>query len=171
MTASRDFSFVNNFLSANIDKILLALIVISLLTLIVFISVNKKLSSITKKYNELMSGMEGKNLEDMLINCLEEAKGAKKDLSELKSKIDDVDKQSKLAIKKVYLKRYNAFPDVGSDLSFSVVFLNEYNTGVLLTGIYARDENRVYLKPIINGDCSYALSPEEKEIIAKAKNG
>jgi hypothetical protein len=69
------------------------------------------------------------------------------------------------------MKRYNAFPDIGSDLSFSVIFLNDHNTGVLITSIYARDENRIYLKPIVNGSCDYSLSPEEKEIVSRAISG
>jgi hypothetical protein len=56
---------------------------------------------------------------------------------------------------------------MGSDLSFSVLLVNAKNTGVLLTSIYGRDENRVYLKPIVNGNSDYVLSPEEREILNK----
>ena len=43
--------------------------------------------------------------------------------------------------------------------------LNDENTGVVMTSIYGRDENRIYLKPIAKGKCDYVLSPEEQNCI------
>lgn len=58
--------------------------------------------------------------------------------------------------------------DMGSDLSFSVALLNDKNTGILITSIYGRDENRIYLKPVVEGVSKYTLSPEELEVLKKA---
>jgi hypothetical protein len=171
MAVSHYFTIISNFLSANLDRVLLALTAVSLFTLVVFIFVNIKLSAVIRRYNQLMSGMEGKNLEELLMSHIANVREVKADIDLLKDKVKELEQEGKLAIKKIYMKRYNAFPDIGSDLSFSVIFLNDHNTGVLITSIYARDENRIYLKPIVNGSCDYSLSPEEKEIVSRAISG
>ncbi|WP_422446279.1 DUF4446 family protein [Thermoanaerobacterium sp. DL9XJH110] len=171
MTANYYIAALSNFLTTHLDKVLLGLTALSLFTLIVFISVNIKLASISRRYNELMTGMDGKNLEALLINHLSMVRDMRAEVDELKEQVRLLEQESRLAVKKIYYKRFNAFPDVGSDLSFSVALLNEDNTGVLITSIYGRDENRVYLKPVVGGNSSYALTPEEREILNSAKAG
>ena len=167
--ASRDYmNIIGNFITANMEGLLLGVIILSIITLIVFISVNLKLSKIAKKYKELTKGVDGSNLEDLLLHQTKSLENVQEEIVELKHSVTQLEQDSCQMISKVYSKRYNAFPEMGSDLSFSVVFLNDKNTGVVLTSIYGREENRVYLKPIVEGKSSYPLSPEEKEIIVKA---
>ena len=64
--------------------------------------------------------------------------------------------------------RYNAFDTMGADLSFSVAILDSHNSGLVLTGLYGRDDLRVYAKPIKNGESTHLLTDEEKEAIRKA---
>lgn len=158
---------INNFAAANIEKLLLATLILSVIILIAFLSLNVKLARVTKKYNELTEGTDGRNLEELILHQGKRINQFQEELSGLKDLLNQLEKFSQETISKVYFKRYNAFPDVGSDLSFSVVLLNSKNTGVLLTSIYGRDENRVYLKPIVEGKSSYTLSPEEKEILSR----
>lgn len=158
---------INNFIAANIENLLLGVIVLSVIILIAFISINMRLAKITKKYKELTEGAEGKNLEELILNQTKNLDQLQIELTELKSLFAQLKEFSHETICKVYFKRYNAFPEMGSDLSFSVALLNNKNTGILITSIYGRDENRVYLKPIVKGTSSYTLSPEEQEIINK----
>ncbi|MNC64127.1 hypothetical protein D3C75_1143020 [compost metagenome] len=67
----------------------------------------------------------------------------------------------------VSIKRYNAFSQQGSDLSFSMAILDDEQDGVVLTGIHSREESYLYAKPVDKGQSSYTLSPEEKEVIAQ----
>lgn len=167
--ALRDYmNIIGNFITANMEGLLLGVIILSIITLIVFISVNLKLSKIAKKYKELTKGVDGSNLEDLLLYQTKSLENVQGEIVELRHSVTQLEQDSCQMISKVYSKRYNAFPEMGSDLSFSVVFLNDKNTGVVLTSIYGREENRVYLKPIVEGKSSYPLSPEEKEIIVKA---
>ena len=70
----------------------------------------------------------------------------------------------------VILMKYNAFKDVGSDLSFALAILNNQNDGIVLNGIYSRETSNIYAKPVIKGESTYTLSEEEKEAIKKAIN-
>jgi hypothetical protein len=64
------------------------------------------------------------------------------------------------------VQRYNAFSqEGGSDLSFSIVILDEEQDGVVLTGIHGREQTFIYAKPVEKGQSSYSLSPEEKVLI------
>lgn len=63
------------------------------------------------------------------------------------------------------VKRYNAFSDTGSDLSFSVALVDDTQTGVVLSSIYGREESRTYGKPVIEGQSSYPLTEEETAVL------
>lgn len=71
---------------------------------------------------------------------------------------------------KVSIVRYRAFEDVGSDLSYSIALLDNNNNGVILTGIYGRNESTTYAKPIDKGLSRYELSDEEKYVLKDAMN-
>lgn len=70
----------------------------------------------------------------------------------------------------VAVVRYNAFGDIGSDLSFSLALLDDALNGVVITSIYGREESRIYAKPIESGMSVYNLSEEEQTVIKKASN-
>lgn len=93
-----------------------------------------------------------------------------KKIEKLSQHIHDLKKQQKLNVQKVGIIRFNPFSDVGSDQSFSLALLDEDDNGVVITSLYTREENRVYGKPIKNGQSEYSLSDEEKKAIEKAKS-
>lgn len=64
--------------------------------------------------------------------------------------------------------RYNAFENTGSDLSFSLAILDSRHSGLVLTGLYGRDDMRVYAKPVEGGISQYVLTGEEKKAISLA---
>jgi Protein of unknown function (DUF4446) len=68
----------------------------------------------------------------------------------------------------VGLTRYDAFPDVGGQLSYSAAFLDEAGDGVVLTAINGRSETRSYAKPVRAGRSDHNLSEEEQAAIATA---
>ncbi|MGI6423805.1 MAG: DUF4446 family protein [Tepidanaerobacteraceae bacterium] len=168
MTSNYYMTIISNYVRTHIDIFLIAVMIVSVLTLIAFIIINIKLSKIARKYKELTKGVDGGNLEELILQQMESLKDTQSHISDLSQEVIKLENESHIAIKKVHSKRYNAFPEVGSDLSFSLVMLNYENTGVVMTSIYGRDENRIYLKPIAKGKCDYVLSPEEQEIVSTA---
>lgn len=71
-------------------------------------------------------------------------------------------------VRRVALVRYDAFPDVGGRMSFSVALLADDRNGVVLTAINGRNETRMYAKRIVEGAAEQDISPEEREAIAEA---
>ena len=68
----------------------------------------------------------------------------------------------------VGLTRYDAFPDVGGQLSYSAAFLDEAGDGVVLSAINGRSETRSYAKPVRGGSSDHHLSDEERAAITLA---
>ena len=112
------------------------------------------------------SKKEPKNLKEVLgvLKNLEER------LKKTDKKLQILEKNSKFFLQKVGIIRFNPFPEVGSNQSFSIALFDNNNDGVVITSLYSREENRVYGKPIKNGISEYSLSKEEIKAIEKAKN-
>lgn len=72
------------------------------------------------------------------------------------------------AVQRVGVVRYDAFPDAGGRLSYSVALLDGAGNGVVLTTITGRSETRSYAKAVRAGTGTDPTSPEEQEAIAQA---
>ena len=156
----------NQFLSGIlITNLILIILVFSLLIYIIYLN---------KKYVKYMNKLgNGNNLDEMLKTYLEDVKNIKKDNSEIKAYYTKLDNDINSSIQKIGLVRYNAFKDVGSDLSFAVALLDGENNGIVFNGIYGSESSNIYAKPIKNGESSYQLSDEERyaiEIAEQNKN-
>jgi len=94
------------------------------------------------------------------------------EINKLSERIELLEKESKLSIKKIGLVRYNSFSGVGGNQSFSLALLNNNNDGMTITSIYSNEEgSRVYGKTIKNGKSNYTLSVEEVQAIKEAQDG
>jgi hypothetical protein len=82
--------------------------------------------------------------------------------------LEILEKESKLFFQKMGVVRYNPFSEVGSNQSFSIALLDKNNDGVIITSLFGREGNRVYAKPVKNGNSEYALSDEEKKAVEEA---
>jgi hypothetical protein len=65
--------------------------------------------------------------------------------------------------------RYDAFPDVGGQLSWSVALLDDGGDGVVLTAISGRSEARTYAKSLSAWKSEQPLSPEEQAAVDAAR--
>ncbi len=148
-----------------ITNAVLIIIVIALIIYVVYLS---------KKYLKFMEKLgNGNNLDEMLKAYINDVNDIKKDNSEIKAYYTKLDNDISSSIQKIGLVRFNAFKDVGSDLSFAVALLDREDNGVVFNGIYGSESSNIYAKPIKNGESSYQLSDEEKyaiEIAEQNKN-
>jgi hypothetical protein len=103
-----------------------------------------------------------------LAQVMNYIKKLEKNISDLSIDFLKEKEKNRLCVKKIEIKRYNPFSDVGGDQSFSIVLLNDCNDGIIITSLFGSDGNRVYAKPIKKGKSGYELSFEEKEILKKA---
>ena len=71
----------------------------------------------------------------------------------------------------VSVVRYDAFEDMGGQLSFSAALLDDYGDGIVVTSINGRTETRTYAKPVRAMKSQHNLSDEEREAIESAVSG
>lgn len=151
-------------------------IIISLiagLVLLLFFSIISaiRISMIKTKYNQIVRGIEGVNVEELLIRTGEEIhdmnitiNNFEKDLKEIKIKLA-------FAIQKVGFVRYDAFAEMGNELSFSIALLDNFKNGFVLTSIYGREHTTSYAKSLKFGKSIYPLSVEEIQAVDRAIMG
>ncbi|MGL4731349.1 MAG: DUF4446 family protein [Clostridium sp.] len=163
---SQILNIINQY-STYITIALLGIILIFFIVLIVTLS---SLNRLEKKYRKLMRGSNNKNLEELLTNYLDTIDEIKANNDEIKEICESTKNLTEQCIQKVSIVRYKAFEDVGSDLSYSIAFLDANNDGVLLTSIYGRNESTTYAKPIDKGISRYDLSEEEERVLHEAIN-
>jgi len=161
---------ISSLIMSNVQYVLLGMTVMILLALIIFISINIKLAKMNKQYRTMMKGMEGVNVEQMLLGHIGEVKQALGKVDSLANQCQRLEVNSKKCIQKFGIIRFNAFEDMGSDLSFAIALLDYQNNGIVLSNIYSRNESHTYAKPVIGGDSSYFLTDEEKEALQQAIN-
>ena len=89
-------------------------------------------------------------------------------LDELKKNFSAFTEKSKKDLQKTGMVRFNPFGEIGGNQSFSIAVLDANNDGFVLTSHFGKELNRVYAKPIKNGESPHVLSEEEKEAIKKA---
>lgn len=127
-----------------------------------------KLRKIRKKYEVMMAGTGVENLETLLIDLKVQLDQVEDEHGKQQRQLELLEKAIPKQKAKIGIKRYNAFAERGSDLSFSLAIINEAKDGVVVTGIYNRDGSYVYAKPLNKGASEYTLSPEEQEAIILA---
>lgn len=156
------------------DSFLMISFIINIVLIVITIINIFMLTKTNKKYIKFMKQLgNGNNLDEMLKDYLRDVKEIKRDNSEIKAYYTKLDSDIASCIQKVGLVRYNAFRDVGSDLSFAIALLDGNDTGVVLNGLYGSDSSNIYAKPVKNGVSTYQLSEEEKyalEIAEQNKN-
>lgn len=133
-----------------------------------------KIFKMNKEYIVFMKKLgNGTDLDSMLKKYIQDVNEVKKDNSEIKAYYTKLDSDLDSCIQKIGLVRYNAFKDVGSDLSFAIALLDRNDNGVVFNGLYGSESSNIYAKPIKNGTSTYQLSHEEKyaiEIAEQNKN-
>lgn len=159
-----------NIINENVSFIIIGLLVIILLLFIIVISLMSSTKKLEKKYRKLMRGVNNKNLEELIISKLDEVDKAAIKADEAIKQCEVIKEEIKGCVNKVAIMRYKAFADVGSDLSFSIAILDSYNDGVLITGIYSRQDSITYAKPVDKGISRYELSEEESYVLNEAIN-
>lgn len=150
--------------------IIIAMAAIVLLLFIIIICLFRIIGRVEDKYRRLMKGTNSKNLEEMLLERIDSIDEVKEISEKAIKECERLEFKMQECIQKVAIMRYKAFEDVGSDLSFSIAMLDDKNDGVILTGIYGRQESTTYAKPVDKGISRYDLSEEELYVLNEACN-
>ena len=108
------------------------------------------------------------NLEDIIQQIVD--KIYQLDASNLQTEkmLDGINQQLNTATQNVGIDRYNGNGDDGGNLSFSTALLDAHQSGILITSLHGRQQNRIYAKVVTKGASESTLSDEEKEALVQA---
>ena len=162
MESLLDFVKTDDFLIVMFILVII-FIVLTIVNIIMIINANRKYLRFMKKLGN------GSNLDEMLKEYLRDVKEIKQDNTEIKAYYTKLDHDIDCCIQKIGLVRYNAFKDVGSDLSFAIALLDRNDNGVIFNGLYGSESSNIFAKPIKGGISKYQLSEEEKNALEIAE--
>lgn len=148
--------------------IVLACSVLVFISMVLGIIALVKIGKLKTKYKTLLDEIEGENNTKTFNNYLEKAKRTEGDIKNLYFNQEKLKKQLNKSICKIGVVKYSAFQNTGNELSFSSAFLDEENSGLVITGIYSSEGCYVYCKEVINNEAKNKLSNEEKQALEKA---
>lgn len=161
-------NLINDWLLNNMQLVTLVLLGAFLLGLIIFMTVIIRLGRLSRRYKTLMRGVEGKNLEEIVLKNTKTLEQVLFTLNLAENRLNVIEQSSRKSVQKVAIVRFNAFRDMGGDLSYALALLDSSGSGLVISSIYGRDDARTYAKPVKEGKSSYQLSSEEEEAIKKA---
>lgn len=127
-----------------------------------------KYSNLNKKYKKFMGGNDAKALEGHITNliALNEENAAK--IEENREEISKLFAKQRLNFQKIGMNKYDAFHEMGGNLSFALTLLDENNDGFILNSVHNIQSSYCYAKEVKNGVCSINLSAEEQVALDKA---
>lgn len=111
-----------------------------------------------------------KDLEELLSSQVEQTDQQQKQIDDLLERVESLEEISEITFQKAGLVRFNPFKQTGGDQSFSIALLNAENDGFVITSLFGREENRVYAKPIEQGESKYSLTEEEQQALDQAQH-
>ncbi len=127
-----------------------------------------QISRLKKKVKSFTTGKSGANLEKTIISLVEDNKFLKNDVKSNRREINHIYKRLETTYQKMGLIKYDAFQQMGGQLSFSLALLDENNTGFIINSVHSTEGCYSYTKEIRNGTSAIDLSAEEAEALAMA---
>lgn len=144
-------------------------IFVIILILIILLAVQiRKTSILKKRLDKFVLGKDGKSLEKDIIGLYEDNKFLKISVDKNKKDIRTLYKNMERTFQKIGIVKYDAFKQMGGQLSFSLALLDENNDGFILNSVHSAEGCYSYTKEIKGGTCQISLGEEEQEALSIA---
>lgn len=147
--------------------VILVLLIVNIGLLIIFIVKNLKL---TNRMNAFMLGKDASSLEEEITDLFAINKNIVEKVRENRKDIRKIYRKFTKAIQKVGIVKYDAYQQMGGDLSFSMALLDEENNGFIMNSVHSTEGCYTYTKEVRDGKCDLELGNEERIALEKAVN-
>lgn len=139
------------------------------LLLILFFILLIRQNGMIRKYRNFMKGdKDVKTMEELIESRLGEMEELKIKNEALVKKILEIEDILLGTYQKMSIIKYDAFHEMGGNLSFVLVMLDRNNNGFLLNSVHSRDACYTYMKEVVKGSSRVELSEEEKRALQEA---
>ncbi len=156
------------------DQIAVALAIVAgvaLIALFAAIVLGLRLKKVRKHYALIRGEGEPRDVITTVNEALKQVGAIDRRIDEIVVALEEQATLGRFALQRFGLVRYDAFQEMGGQLSFSAAFLDDHGDGLVVTSINGRTETRTYAKAIKALDSAHNLSDEEREAIATASSG
>lgn len=156
--------------SLGIDPFYVFIVVflLQIILIILYVLLNDKYKRMQKSYNVFMRGKNGKSLEKSIFNKFDELDEIAELVRSNEEKILDMRKKMETHYQKVGIVKYDAFHEMGGELSFALTMLDENDNGWIFNAMHSREGCYTYIKEIVKGESYIELSEEEQRSLEKA---
>lgn len=144
--------------------------ILAIIPYFIIFNLKRRLNEFEKAHIALQTFISGKTLDELLEKYLKEVENTEGQIKDHNLRLEKVEGKLRKSVDCAELVRFNAFENMGGDLSFALALLNQEGDGVVISSINGREESRVYAKPITSSQSSYHLSDEEKQVVKKAQD-
>ena len=139
-----------------------------LLYLVIVLLIMQVVKRMQAKYQIFMRGKDGKSLEKGFLEQFKTVEKLERAVKQNTRDIDTIYKRMKTHYQKIGIVRYDAFQEMGGNLSFVLTMLDENNNGWVFNAMHSREGCYTYIKEIVKGESYMELGEEERESLKKA---
>jgi hypothetical protein len=153
-----------------LDGLVVGLIVVVVLLIVALVVLGLRLRRLAADQRRAFDGVEV----DVLATLARHARrldGLDGDVTGVRDHSESVRAGLGHALSRIGVVRYDAFENVGGELSFSLALLDEHDDGLVLSSINGRADGRTYLKVVAGGTSASQLSDEERAAVVAATHG
>lgn len=136
--------------------------------LILFIQQMKHIKNLQQRLEKFLTGKDGSSLEQEITALFEDNKFIKNSTAKNQRDISKLFKNMEKTYQKMGLVKYDAFNQMGGQLSFSLALLDENNNGFIINSVHSVEGCYSYTKEIKRGESSIELGKEEAEALSIA---
>ncbi len=137
--------------------------IIVLLIIVIVLCIN--LGRLSKRYKKFMGGKNAKSLEKDIMGLYEDNRLIKASMEKNRKDIENLYRKLEGTFQKIGIVKYDAFDQMGGQLSFSLALLDENDNGFILNSVHSTEGCYSYTKEIKNGLCDISLGDEEKKAL------
>jgi hypothetical protein len=144
---------------------------VALITLILAIVLAFKLRALKRAQSAILGDgardlvAHSAELDDAFVTLREYVEEA---LTRAEVRAQDMDQRINESMTHRALVRYDAYGEMSGAQSSSIAILDRHRSGIVVSSIMHRDQARVYVKEVREGQSSIELSPEEQQAIQQA---
>ncbi len=161
---------LNNMGLGDVDVFYLYITVFSLVIILLLVIVVLIISvvNLKKRLSRFMSGRGAASLEEEIGGIFRDISMLKEHDLKFRSDIKEIKANLLECYQKVGVVKYDAFREMGGQLSFSIALLDKQDNGFILNSVHSANGCYTYTKEIQNGVSYIDLAEEEREALSRA---
>ena len=148
--------------------IIVVMVLLQCLIIVLLIGSHIKYYRMRKNYDSFMRGRDGLSMETSILAKFGEVDKYIRITDENSKDIKEIYKRIGSHYQKAGLVKYDAFLEMGGNLSFALTLLDQDDTGFIMNVLHSRDGCYTYIKEIIKGESYIELAEEESESLERA---